>query len=109
MLVVEVLVVHSVEDEVEKIENDSFAAFFLNYAYDIVVRSRMILDQYFSYYTDLRLLYVAQRQFVKIHAYAFAVALELVPVAVPAVLHCDLVPLLIERVGAALFNFVRTC
>ena len=109
VMIIERLVIHSVEDEVEKIQYNCFATFFLDNANDIVVRGRMVFYKNLTYDTDLRLLYIAQRQIVEIHAYALAVALELFPVAVPAVLHRYLVPLLIESVGTALFNLIWTC
>ena len=62
MTIIELLAVHTVQEEIRQIQHYSFAAFAFDDIDDIVIGIRMIFDQDLSYNAHARLLYIQQRQ-----------------------------------------------
>ena len=95
MFEIEFLVMHSIQQEVQQIENDCLTAFILNNANNIIIGSWMILDKNLTNYSDLRFFNIGQRQIIKLLAYLPADPLVILPVAGPAVCLRNFIPFFI--------------
>ena len=66
MVCLEILIVAAVQQEVCQIGNNSFCAFGFQQIYDIVVGSRQKFYKNLTDYADTRLLFIGNRQVVKV-------------------------------------------
>ena len=88
MFIVELLVVHAVQEEIYEFRDYSLATLFFDQFHDPVIGIGVILYKYLSYHTDFWLLDILKRQLIIFPDYLRPQLPELVKASVSAIAIC---------------------